>query len=153
MTFDTTHGTRGRRQPKGRVFRWVNSLVARRARSRSRVMGMDVVVLRTVGRKSGEERTTPVAWFPDEGDSILVVASAAGAAKHPAWFLNMAANPDRVSMERVGQPRTPALVEQLHGEERAQAWARIVAASPNFAGYETATDREIPVVRLTPRPA
>ncbi len=151
MTFDTTHGTRGKRQPKGRILRWVNTVVARRARSRSRVMGMDVVVLRTVGRKSGEERTTPVAWFPDEGNSILVVASAGGGSQHPAWYLNLAAHPDQVSMERAGVARTPAVAEQLRGQERERAWSRIKAAAPNFAGYEKATDREIPVVRLTPR--
>ena len=151
MTFDTSHGTRGRRQPKGRALVWLNSLMAARAKKRGRVLGMQVLVLRTVGRKSGEERQTPVAWFPWTGDSVLVVASAGGAARHPAWFLNLAAHPDRVSVERSGRPLTPVVAEQLHGEERERAWAQIVASSANFAGYETATDREIPVVRLTPR--
>lgn len=151
MTFDTTNGTRGKKQPRGRAFLLLNAVIARVARRRTRVMGMDVLNVVTVGRKTGEERRSPVAWFPGGGDSVLVVASANGATKHPAWFLNIAAAPDRVWMERAGRPRTPVTAEQLRGEERETAWRQITAAAKNFVGYEAATDREIPVLRLTPR--
>lgn len=114
------------------------------------MMGMDVLSLTTIGRKSGEERSTPVARFANPDGSYLVVASAAGAKLNPAWYLNLAANPDRVRITVDGET-TDVVAEQLHGQERAEAWARITAAMPRFSGYEQKTDREIPVVRLTPR--
>jgi deazaflavin-dependent oxidoreductase (nitroreductase family) len=107
-----------------------------------------VVLLSTRGARSGKQRTTPVMAFPD-GDAWLVVASYGGAATHPDWFVNLARNPDDVWVEvdgRRGQVR-PAT---LQGEEKAAAWKRIVERSPRFAGYQEHTDREIPVVRLTP---
>jgi hypothetical protein len=88
MSFDTRAGTRGARQPKGRALRWLNTLMARRIRRRSggKFMGFDALVLRTIGRKSGEERLTPVGWFPVDDGSRLIVASAAGAPGNPAWY-------------------------------------------------------------------
>lgn len=64
---------------------------------RMRVMGRPLLLLETVGARSGQTRTAMLGWFPDKTDqSWLVVASYAGAARHPAWFLNVAKNPDRV---------------------------------------------------------
>jgi deazaflavin-dependent oxidoreductase (nitroreductase family) len=107
-------------------------------------------VLTTVGAKTGEERATPVVWFPD-GDSRLIVASAAGAARNPSWYYNLAAHPDRVAIEVAGEKQA-VTAEQLEGDDRADAWERITAASPGFRKYETKTDREMPVIRLTPTP-
>ncbi|QRY54763.1 nitroreductase family deazaflavin-dependent oxidoreductase [Mycolicibacterium septicum] len=122
----------------------------RRSRKGVKVMGMDALVLTTVGRRSGEERSTPVAWFPGGGDTWLVVASAAGAPKNPAWYYNIAAHPDRVQVELAGR-KVAVTAAQLHGAERDAAWRKIVSAVPRFAKYEEQTDREIPVIRLTPR--
>ncbi|MET9274828.1 nitroreductase/quinone reductase family protein [Kribbella sp. NPDC003557] len=153
MSFDTRAGTRGARQPKGRLLRWLNTLMARRIRRRGggKFMGFDALVLRTVGRKSGAERMTPVGWFPAADGSRLIVASAAGAPGNPAWYYNLAAHPDQVRIDLDG--RTIAVrAEQLHGAERAEAWERIVEAAPRFAEYQVKTDRELPVIRLVERP-
>ncbi len=113
-------------------------------------MGMNALVLTTIGRKSGVERATPVGWFPGEDGSWLIVASAAGAAKNPAWYHNIAAHPDKVRIELAG--RTVAVTaEQLHGPEREQAWRQITTAAPRFAQYEEKTDRELPIIRLVRR--
>ena len=151
MSFDTRPGTRGARQPKGRMLRWINTLLARRIRRRGgKFMGFDALVLHTVGRKTGAERMTPVGWFPAADGSRLIVASAAGAPGNPAWYYNLAANPDQVRIDVDGQ--TVAVhAEQLHGVERATAWERIVEAAPRFAEYQVKTDRELPVIRLVER--
>ncbi|GAA2096510.1 nitroreductase/quinone reductase family protein [Actinomadura alba] len=151
MSFDTPTGTRGTRQPAGRLLRWMNTLIARKIRKSGKAMGFNALILTTIGRKSGAERTTPVGWFPGPDGSRLIVASAAGAAGNPAWYYNIAAHPDQVRIEVDG--RTIAVVaEQLHGAERAAAWKQITAASPRFAAYQDKTDRELPIIRLTPRP-
>ena len=152
MVFDTRRGTRGARQPRGRWLVWLNRLVAGRVRRGGGKLGgsMDVLVLTTVGRRTGAERQTPVGWFPGDGDGWLVVASAAGAAGNPAWYYNLAAHPDKVQVEVHGR-RVAVTAEQLHGAEREQAWAGIVAAAPRFGQYQQKTDRELPVIRLTPR--
>jgi deazaflavin-dependent oxidoreductase (nitroreductase family) len=76
--------------------------------------------------------------------------SANGAAGHAAWLYNLAAHPDQVEVEFEGR-KTPVTPQTLTGEERATAWQRITSERPNFASYETKTDRQIPVVRLTAR--
>ena len=75
------------------------------------------------------------------------VASYGGTAQHPAWYVNMAKNPDQVWIT-VGGRKIHVRPESLKGAERAEAWSRIVAKAPGYAGYATKTDREIPVVRL-----
>ncbi|WP_328998097.1 nitroreductase family deazaflavin-dependent oxidoreductase [Kribbella sp. NBC_00709] len=150
MSFDTKAGTRGARQPKGRLMLWVNRLMARRIRRGGKFMGFDALILRTIGRKSGEERTTPVGWFPGADGSRLIVASAAGAPGNPAWYYNLAANPE-VRIDVDGET-IEVRAEQLHGAERAEAWDLITAASPRFAEYQVKTDRELPVIKLVPRP-
>jgi deazaflavin-dependent oxidoreductase (nitroreductase family) len=151
VSFTHPQGTHGASLPGGPVMRWVNRLAARRAkRSDRRIMGMRVLVLTTIGRTSGQERTTPVAWFPAPGDGWLVVASAGGSASNPDWYRNLAANPDRAVVEVDGR-RVPVTARELQGDERETAWAGIAAASDQFAGYRDKTDREIPVVELTPR--
>ncbi len=150
MSFDTPTGTRGARQPGGRFYVWFNRVMARRAGRSGSMMGMQVLSLTTVGRRSGEERTVPVAWFPGADHSYLVVASAAGAQRNPAWYHNLAAHPEQVRIEVEGRSMEVSAT-QLHGAERAAAWQQITAASPRFGGYEEKTDREIPVIRLLPR--
>jgi deazaflavin-dependent oxidoreductase (nitroreductase family) len=150
MTFTHPTGTRGARQP-GRLYRWMNRLILGRARrTRSTIMGMNLLVLTTIGRKSRQARQTPLAWFPGPDGSWLVVASAGGAAANPAWYLNLAAHPDQVTVEQGGR-KVAVTAQELHGAERAEAWERIMAEAANFRRYEVATDREMPVIRLTPK--
>lgn len=155
MSFTSRNGTRGARQPKaGRLMTWFNEWNAKKIRRKGgKIMGFSALVLTTVGAKSGAERTTPVGWFPTgDDDSWLIVASAAGAPKNPAWYYNLAAHPDKVTIEMGGR-RIPVTAEQLHGPEREEAWQRIITTAPRFAQYETKTDRELPVIRLTARSA
>jgi deazaflavin-dependent oxidoreductase (nitroreductase family) len=113
-------------------------------------MGMDVLILHTAGRRSGLPRETPVACFADGEDAWLVVASG-GKTRHPDWHLNLIGRPDRASIELAGRDAFAVTPHVLDGTEREQAWMRITAAQPRYATYQRRTDREYPVVRLTPR--
>jgi deazaflavin-dependent oxidoreductase (nitroreductase family) len=153
-TFDTAKGTRGARQPKGRLMLWLNAFMMKRMRSSGgkSPMGFSTLILTTTGRKSGVARTSPVGCFPDGNGNWLIAASANGAADNPAWYYNLKAGPDKARIEVDGAD-VPVTAEQLHGAERAAAWQSIIAAAPRFAKYAVKTDREIPVIRLTRRDA
>jgi len=107
--------------------------------------GRKVILLTTVGKKSGQPRTVPVVPFFD-GDDVFVIASMGGAPTHPAWFLNLRANPD-VGVQ-LGPNQWRARAVPVDGEERDRLWKRITAAMPDFAKYQEKTSRVIPVVRL-----
>jgi deazaflavin-dependent oxidoreductase (nitroreductase family) len=146
----TPNGTRGRSFPRGPVVRFFLGL----NRALYRLLGgrgmSTMLLLTTVGAKSGVERTVPLAYFSDGQDAWLIIASAGGDAKHPAWYRNLAANPERVRIE-VGGRTVEVRAASLKGAEREEVWNRITAKAKNFAGYQANTDREIPVIRLTPR--
>jgi deazaflavin-dependent oxidoreductase (nitroreductase family) len=148
MSFNTRNGTRGAHQP-GRMMLLVNKLTAGVIRKRGHAMGFAALVLTTVGRRTGVERQTPVSCFVD-GDGWLIVASANGAARNPAWYYNLAAHPDRVRIETAGR-NVAVTAHELHGAEREQAWRQITLVGPRFAGYQSKTDRQLPVIRLLPR--
>ena len=86
-------------------MRWVNGFAARRISRKGKMPGMrfDALVLTTIGRRTGEERRSPLGWFPGPDGSFLIVAAAAGAPKNPAWYYNLAAHPDRVRVELPGR--------------------------------------------------
>jgi len=111
--------------------------------------GMELLYLTTVGAKSGENRTTPVARFDDGAGGWIVVASSAGTASHPGWYHNIVAHPDQVSAEVSGTTHH-VTVDQLEGGERETVWASVVAREPRFDKYLAKTDRVMPVLRLTP---
>lgn len=147
MTFTTPNGTRGGQQPTAAQMDAYN--IPNIARIRSGADVGNLLVLVTIGRKSGDVRENPVAYVPLPDGSLAVVASAAGAAKHPAWYSNLAANPDKARVVVRGR-EVSVTAEELHGEAREKVWGQITASSPGFAQYETMTDRKIPVIRLTP---
>lgn len=111
--------------------------------------GFPVLLLTTVGARSGRERTHALGGFPDGHDQWLIVASKGGSATHPAWFHNLAKNPDKVWVQ-VANRRFRAAVVSLTGADREQAYARVVKLAPVYGGYVKKTDREIPVLRVTP---
>ena len=118
-----------------------------------RVQGRPLLLLETVGARTGKRRQTTLGWFPDEDParrSWLIVASAAGSASHPAWYVNLARRPDDVAIV-VGGERIAVRPESLHGAERERTWNRVVALAPGYGKYARDTDREIPIVRLVPR--
>ena len=112
-----------------------------------RLEGEGALVLVTKGRKSGKHRAQPLMYFQfeEEGD-IIVVASNYGQDHHPAWYLNLAADPN-VSVEITGE-RFAAEAHITQGEERSTLFDKVCAANSRFAIYRAGTDREIPVVAL-----
>jgi deazaflavin-dependent oxidoreductase (nitroreductase family) len=110
-----------------------------------------VLRLNTVGARSGQPRRSTLGYFAESDTAWVIIGSAGGAARHPAWVYNIARHPDQVWVElgnRSGQ--TKVQPELLKGEERAALWRRIIQAAPNYTAYEIKTDREIPLVRLRP---
>lgn len=130
---------------------WLQVARYRRVRGpeQPRMMGFPALILTTVGARTGKPRTVPLGGFPDGPDAWLVVASAGGGRNHPAWFINMARHPEEIWIE-VGNRRLRVRGESLLGADREAALARIAAIAPRYAGYQGKTDREIPIVRLTP---
>lgn len=149
--FDTRAGTRGVRPTSNPVGRWLERQMAHRwVRALFRAVGMgDTVVLTTIGHRTGSERSARVCCFRDDA-GWLVVAAAGGTATNPAWYYNLAADPDQAWVEVDG--RTVAVTaQQLHGAERDAAWRKVTAATRQFAWFQTKTDRVLPVIRLVPR--
>ena len=107
--------------------------------------GAPMVLLTTIGAKSGAQLVTPLV-YKQEGDHIVVFASAAGAPKHPAWYHNLVSNPE-VTVELPGET-FEARASTLTGDERTRIWTTQKEAMPGFKDYEEKTDREIPVVVL-----
>ncbi|MFF2274524.1 nitroreductase/quinone reductase family protein [Agromyces sp. NPDC058126] len=152
MAFDTANGTHGAHQPaRNRFEQWANQRMAERIRRKGDRRGTKLALV-TIGRRTGLERVTPVRWFPAGGGARYIVASANGAPQNPAWYYNIAGHPDQVRIEFAGR-RIDVVAEQLHGAERAAAWAQITATARGFERYERITDREIPVIVLRPREA
>jgi len=118
-------------------------------REPAKFMGFPILLLTTVGAKTGAEHTHVLGGFPDGEDAWLVIASKGGSATHPHWFHNLAKNPDKVWIQ-VGNRKIRANVESLQGADREAAYARVVAVAKNYGDYLKKTDREIPVLRLTP---
>jgi deazaflavin-dependent oxidoreductase (nitroreductase family) len=112
-----------------------------------KVVGLPVLMLTTTGRKSGDKRSSVLTYLP-KGRASVVFASNAGEPRHPAWWLNLLANP-RATVQR-GQETTEVVAREAEGEERARLWAEIVAAYDGYAEYEKRTTRRIPVVVLEP---
>jgi deazaflavin-dependent oxidoreductase (nitroreductase family) len=114
-----------------------------------RVMGMPVLLLDTVGRKSGQRRTNALTWFP-KGDDFVVIASVLGEPRDPAWWLNLRAAPETTI--QAGRERIAVRAREAVGAEREQLWSAVVAQVPEYAEYQARTERRIPVVVLERRP-
>jgi deazaflavin-dependent oxidoreductase (nitroreductase family) len=107
--------------------------------------GAPMVLLTTIGAKSGTQRTTPLVYLPD-GDRVVVFASMAGAPTNPAWYHNLVANPSVII--EVGDQRSGATATVLTGEERDRLYAEQASRMPAFAEYQAKAGRVIPVVAL-----
>ena len=113
----------------------------------SRLEGTGVLILVTKGCKSGEPRSSPLLYFQfEESGDLIVVASNYGRDRHPAWYLNIAADPN-VSVETSGE-RFAAGARVAQGQERTALYDMVVAANSRFATYRASTHRQIPVVAL-----
>jgi deazaflavin-dependent oxidoreductase (nitroreductase family) len=111
--------------------------------------GTTILLLTTKGRRSGEERTTPLIYRADDG-RFVVVASRGGAPDHPNWFKNIEANPDDVEIQVKGE-QMPIRPSVAQGDERDRLWEAMNEVWPDYDEYQERTDREIPVVVLEPR--
>lgn len=112
-----------------------------------RLRDLPVVILTTLGAKSGKIRKSPVMRVEHDG-VYAVVASLAGAPKHPVWYHNAVSDP-RVELQD-GPVRQDMLAREVTGDEKALWWARAVEAFPDYADYQKRTDRQIPVLVLEP---
>ena len=126
---------------------WVYRLSGGRVGGRF-LRGAPVLLLTTIGRKSGRPRTAPLLYLGD-GDELVIVASKGGMSQHPVWFLNLEANPD-VEVE-LGSTRRRMRARRASDEEKAKLWPRLVAMYRDYDDYQARTDRNIPVVILAPR--
>ena len=104
-----------------------------------------LLLLTTIGARSGQARTTPLMSIPD-GERLLVLASNFGAPKHPDWYHNLLAHPS-VTVE-LGSETYRATATPLVGGEREQTWARIVERYPSLAALQIQTRRQVPIVAL-----
>ncbi|SUE14390.1 Putative nitroreductase Rv1558/MT1609 [Rhodococcus gordoniae] len=109
------------------------------------LQGRPVIILTTVGAKSGKLRKIPLMRVEHEG-AYAAVASLGGAPKHPVWYHNVLANP-HVEL-RDGTEIRDMIAREVHGDEKAQWWERAVEAFPPYAEYQEKTDREIPLFVL-----
>jgi deazaflavin-dependent oxidoreductase (nitroreductase family) len=113
----------------------------------SRIAGMPVLLLATTGRRTGRRRTVPLTYIDADGDLVLV-ASYGGSPTHPAWFLNLDANPD-VDVQ-IGPTLLRMRARRVTPEERTRLWPRVVETYGGYARYQARTSREIPLVLLSP---
>ncbi len=109
--------------------------------------GLPVIILTSLGAKSGKVRKTPLMRV-EHGGEYAVVASLGGAPSHPVWYYNLTANP-HVELQD-GAVRRDYQAREAQGAERDTWWDRAVAAYPDYAEYQKKTDRTIPVFVLTP---
>ncbi len=109
--------------------------------------GAPILILTTTGRSTGKHRDSALIFQPS-GDSYAIVASKGGAPQHPAWYLNLEADPNvEVQVkDRVFRARA----RTAEGAERDELWERMTAVWPDYDNYQTKTDRQIPVVVLDP---
>ena len=110
--------------------------------------GTTTLILTTKGRRSGQERPTPLIYQP-YGDDYLIVASKGGADEPPAWYLNLEADPE-VEVQ-VLDDVFPARARTATPDEKPQLWESMLREWPHYAEYQEQTDREIPVVLLQRR--
>ena len=104
-----------------------------------------VLLLTTTGRRSGKSRTVPLLYVPD-GDAFVIVASQGGHDTHPAWYLNLLANP--AATVQIGKRVMNVRAEELTGDARARLWESLVVTYTGYAEYRTRTSREFPIIAL-----
>ena len=113
----------------------------------ARMAGIDMVLIETIGRKSGKKRPVPIACYPYR-DSVVVVASNNGQDQHPLWWLNLQAQPE--VFVQLGAKRYQVCAEELAGDERSAILPDIYRINPRQQSYVSMTERVLPVVYLKP---
>ena len=109
--------------------------------------GLNVLLLTTIGRKTGKNRTTPLGYFEQDG-AYVIIASNGGSDRHPFWFLNLKNNPNvRVQIK---DKEISATAQEAEPGLRKKLWTRLVGLSPQYGQYEKSTKRQIPLILLQP---
>lgn len=106
-----------------------------------------ILLLNTVGRKTGRKRTSPLLYVMD-GEDFVIIASKGGAATHPAWYLNLRANPE--ATVEIGDREVQVEAEVADPEEKTRLWQKMVEMYPAYDDYQRKTGREIPLLILHP---
>jgi deazaflavin-dependent oxidoreductase (nitroreductase family) len=112
-------------------------------------LGMPVVELHTVGRKSGQPRSTMLTAPVVDGDRVVLVASKGGDDRDPDWYCNLMAHPE-AELTMAGR-RRPVRARRASAKEKADLWPRVVTAYQGYGSYQRRTDRDIPLVICEPR--
>ncbi len=130
-----------------RVGLWLHRTLYRASGGRigGRRGNVPILLLTTIGRKTGKRRTVPLQYLA-QGETLIVVASNGGSPKHPGWFLNLQAQP-RVEVQ-IGREHTTVHAHQATAEERENLWPKVVELSSGYDDYQRRTTREIPLVIL-----
>ena len=128
------------------VYWFDYSILSRHSCAEAGTPPVATFTLTTIGRRTGDRRSAPLFYFPD-GEAYVVIGSTGGRPRHPAWFLNLQADPH--AWVRTKRRSTSVSAEVLTGSERDRLWDVAVAAYPFYTKYaEKAAPREIPVIRL-----
>jgi len=109
--------------------------------------GVPTLLLTTRGKRSGTARRTALI-YGEHGDAYVVVASYGGAPQHPDWYVNLAADPEVVI--QVGDRVMPGRAETVGAADRDDLWRLMASIWPAYDDYQAKTDRQIPLVRITP---
>ena len=107
-----------------------------------------MLLLEHVGAKSGKRRTTPLVYVED-GDDVVLVASKGGHPRHPAWYHNLRANPD--TTVQIGRERRPVHAHVATAAQRRRLWPMALKTYGGYRDYQERTERQIPLVILSPR--
>ncbi|MEE4024963.1 nitroreductase family deazaflavin-dependent oxidoreductase [Gordonia sp. PKS22-38] len=121
-----------------------------RRKGKPQMMGMDMLILHTTGRRSGAARETPISWFAAENGARLLVASGGGK-RNPDWYANLMAHPESAEIELPDGKKEAVTPVLLDGADRDHAWQRITDEQPRYAKYAAKSDREYPLVKLVSR--
>ena len=126
--------------------------------------GLPVLLIETIGRKSGKRRETALTYMPyssdhggpsghgdssSDGDRYVVIASVLGEPRHPAWYLNLQTDP-KIAVT-IGPDRIAVEARDAEGDERERIWDALIEISPDYSAYRDRTERRIPVVVLCRR--
>lgn len=122
-----------------RLYRWTGGRIG------GNLVGLPVLLLETLGRKSGRPRETALTYLP-WGESFVVVASVLGEPNHPMWYRNLEANAGAAI--QLGRERIPVQARDAEGDERESIWQALIEKSPDYAVYKDRTERRIPLVVL-----
>ena len=133
----------------GKFFQNVNRWLYERSGGRvgGKLAGVAVCLLTTVGRKTKQARTVPLLYLAD-GDKVVLVASKGGWDTHPLWYENLKA--DASVQVQIGEDKRPMRAADATDAERVVYWPRLIALYPDYDNYQSWTDRQIPLVVLSP---